>query len=103
MLTNQSVNIIGTYVHLMAGRCNLWRALNEGGDFIYGAVNTMADLIEDPRVKFFEAMRRYLDIPAFIYDMQQPRIDDPDCLDEAKAKRYVEYNTEQARSLVAFL
>lgn len=57
----------------------------------------------DPRVKFFEAMRYYLDVPAFIYDMHMPHIDGPDCLDKVKAERYIAYNVEQVKTLIAFL
>ncbi|MFC1904161.1 2-hydroxyacyl-CoA dehydratase subunit D [Chloroflexota bacterium] len=90
------------YAHLMheAGR--------EPEDAPYGGMAKPDMLLSpsricDPRVKFFESMRRYLNIPAFMYDMNMPRIDVSDCLDEAKTERYIDYNTEQFRSLITFL
>ncbi|MFC1904163.1 2-hydroxyacyl-CoA dehydratase subunit D [Chloroflexota bacterium] len=97
------------YIRIGFGYAHLMRdAGKEPDDAPYGGMAKPDMLISpsrlcDPRVKFFEAMRRYLDIPAFMYDMHMPHIDGTDCLDEVKAERYIEYNTEQVRSLVDFL
>jgi len=57
----------------------------------------------DPRVKIFEAMRRYLPVPTYIYDAIRPPIDDPKCIDPDLARPYLDYNVEQLKGLVAFL
>lgn len=57
----------------------------------------------DPRVKLFEAMRRYLGVPAYIFDVLCPPVDDVDCADRAAQKHYIDYNVESLRGLVGFL
>jgi benzoyl-CoA reductase/2-hydroxyglutaryl-CoA dehydratase subunit BcrC/BadD/HgdB len=57
----------------------------------------------DPRTKVFETMRRYLNIPAFIYDQQVPPTEDPRWNDREASRHYIEHNLEGLKSLVMFL
>ncbi|MFC1904162.1 2-hydroxyacyl-CoA dehydratase subunit D [Chloroflexota bacterium] len=97
------------YMRIGFGYAHLMRdAGKEPEDTPYGGMAKPDMLLSpsricDPRVKFFEAMRHYLDTPAFMYDMHVPRIDVSDCLDEVKTKRYIDYNTEQFGALITFL
>ena len=57
----------------------------------------------DARAKIFQAVRRYLDVPCYIYDWQTPPLDDPRCRDEETSRRYIDYHVEQLKGLVTFL
>lgn len=57
----------------------------------------------DPRVKLFESFTRYFDVPVFIYDMQIPPIDDPNCGNLEEHRHYIEHNYEELWALVRFL
>jgi benzoyl-CoA reductase/2-hydroxyglutaryl-CoA dehydratase subunit BcrC/BadD/HgdB len=57
----------------------------------------------DPRTKVFETMRRYLKVPAFIYDHQIPPTEDDRCNDPEVSRHYIEHNLEGLKGLVKFL
>lgn len=57
----------------------------------------------DPRTKVFETIRRYLDVPAYIYDHQIPPGEDPRILDEKIHEHYIAHNEDEFRGLVKFL
>jgi benzoyl-CoA reductase subunit B len=57
----------------------------------------------DPRSKVFETMRRYLNVPAFIYDHQIPPTEDPRSADRRASQHYIEHNLEGLKALVRFL
>lgn len=57
----------------------------------------------DPRTKVFETMRRYLNIPAFIYDQQPAPVEQRRCTDREACRHYIEHNRQQLLGLVNFL
>jgi len=57
----------------------------------------------DPRSKVFEALRRYVDVPAFSIDTQRPPIEEPRCTDPAACEHYIQHNVEGYRQLIKFL
>ena len=57
----------------------------------------------DPRPKIIEALRRYLDVPAFNIDTQRPPYEDPRCTEEEACEHYIEHNMEEYKGLIRFL
>jgi benzoyl-CoA reductase/2-hydroxyglutaryl-CoA dehydratase subunit BcrC/BadD/HgdB len=57
----------------------------------------------DPRTKVFESMRRYLDVPAFIFDHQLPPVEEMRCMNKEAAEHYIQHNLEGFKGLVRFL
>lgn len=57
----------------------------------------------DPRSKVFETMRRYTNVPAFIFDQQHPPTDDRRCMDKDTAERYIRHYMEGSKDFIRFL
>jgi benzoyl-CoA reductase/2-hydroxyglutaryl-CoA dehydratase subunit BcrC/BadD/HgdB len=57
----------------------------------------------DPRVKAFETIRRYLNVPTYIYDHMVPPTEDPRCMSKEDSEHYIRHNLEGYRGLVKFL
>jgi len=102
-----STNICG-YLRIALGyaRCLARDELPVGA--VYGGMPRPQMLLSasrtcDPRSKIFEAMRRYLDVPAFIFDTQKPPNEEPRCQDEKACEHYIQHNMEGVKGLVTFL
>jgi benzoyl-CoA reductase/2-hydroxyglutaryl-CoA dehydratase subunit BcrC/BadD/HgdB len=57
----------------------------------------------DPRTKVFETIRRYLDVPAFIFDHQLPPVEELRSMNKQTAEHYIQHNMEGFKGLVDFL
>jgi len=57
----------------------------------------------DPRIKVFDATRRYLDVPVFMYDYQGPPVEDPRIRDREACEHYINHTMEGIKGLIGFL
>jgi benzoyl-CoA reductase/2-hydroxyglutaryl-CoA dehydratase subunit BcrC/BadD/HgdB len=89
------------YARMLAGRAPLAEALFGGmaRPQMFLGISRLCD----PRSKIFEAMRRYLEAPAFIFDAQKPPVEDPACQSQAACEHYIHHNANGLLGLVTFL
>ncbi len=57
----------------------------------------------DPRIKIFDATRRFLDVPTFMYDYQGPPCEDPRVKDKDACAHYIDHFVEGLKLLIRFL
>lgn len=57
----------------------------------------------DPRIKVFDATRRFRDIPVFMYDYQGPPYEDPRVADRETCDHYIDHFVEGLKGMVRFL
>ena len=57
----------------------------------------------DPRIKVFDATRRYLDIPVFMYDYMGPPCEDPRITDSEACEHYIDHFVEGLKAMIRFL
>ena len=57
----------------------------------------------DPRIKVFDATRRYLNVPVFMYDYMGPPCEDPRITDSKACEHYIDHFVEGLKAMIRFL